>query len=446
MPVVVPFSSPISASTTDATSFDERIRAIDDPRFGGVRIKIDYTLDLSAWSSPFRCTVYRKNADGTVHTVRGGDPYMNYAGKGWLYDQEAPLGQTVSYYVVPVLANNTTGQQSASATIKTTAPPGGFNAPDMWLINLEEPAASIQARSTSSLGGSYNGRNDKQVIMGSPYPAVTQDARNGLATAISVLTVGQEEFLAMQRLLRQGVIMRKSSLWERPDGYFTVDDASYAAQSANTGRGIYVWQLGLVEVARPNTYGQTVTNPTFTFAAAKAQTPLFADNLVLPFDAIQGGNMMDGYTSDGETGSAPGNGWNSYNGNTTINRVTTLPYRGTYSRRLTSGAAGIMGGNAVADYPVVPGRTYTFSAWMYSANGLLADLLIDWLDGAGQYVTSDSLSEWGRNVPLSPTAWTKVVMSLVPPPGAALASPSVLCTATGAGQLAYFDVVGLENI
>jgi hypothetical protein len=446
MPVVVPVASPVSSTTVDATSFDGRVRAIDDPKFGGVRIKLDYSLDLSSWSSPFRCTVYRENADGTVHTVRGGDPYLNYSGKGWLYDQEAPLGQAVSYYAVPVDSTGALAQQSASAAITTSAPTGGYMSPDMWLVNLEDPSASIQARGTSTLGGSYNGRNDKQTVLGSPYPVVTPDTRNGLGTSISVLTVGQAEFLAMQKLLNQTVIMRKSSLWERPDGYFTVDDVSYAAQSANTGRGVYLWQLGLIEVSRPNTYGQTVATPTFTFAASTAQAPLFSDLLPLPFDAIQGGNMMDAYTSEGESGSAPGNGWNSYNGNTTILRTTALPFRGAYSRRLTATAAGLIGATGIPQYRVTPGLTYTYSMWVNSATGLVTDLLVDWLDGAGNYLTTDSLSEWGRTVTLTPLTWTKVVLSVTPPPGTSLAICNVVVTATAAGQQAYFDAVSMENI
>lgn len=446
MPVVVPVASPVSSATVDATSFDGRIRAIDDPKFGGVRIKIDYSLDLSSWSSPFRCTVYRKNADNTVHTVRGGDPYLNYAGEGWLYDQEAPLGQAVSYYAVPVDATGALAQPSAQASIATSAPAGGYLAPDMWLVNLEDPGASIQARGTGTLSGSYNGRTDKQTALGSPYPVVTSDTRNGLGTSISVLTVGQQEFAAMQKLLNQTVIMRKSSLWERPDGYFTVDDVSYAAQSATTGRGVYLWQLGLIEVGRPNTYGQTVTNPTYTFAADSVQSALFSDVLPVPFDAIQGGNMMDAYTSEGESGSAPGNGWNAYNGNTTLLRTTALPFRGLYSRRLTATAAGLMGATGIPQFRVSLGRTYTYSMWVNSVTGLMTDLLIDWLDGAGGYLSTDSLSEWGRSVALTPGAWTRVALSVTPPPGAAIAICNVVITATAAAQVAYFDSVSMENI
>jgi hypothetical protein len=446
MPVVVPASSPIATSITDATSFDGRIRVIDDPAYGGVRIKIDYSTELGVWAAPFQCTVYRRNADGSIHTVRGGDPYLNYAGKGWLYDQEAPLGQDVSYYAVPVKVDGSLGQPSAAAAIRTAAPAGGFNAPDMWLVNLENPAASVQARGTSTLGGSYNGRSDKQVILGSPYPVVTPDTRNGLSTSISLITVGPQEFAAMQQLLTQSVIMRKSSLWERPDGYFTVDDASYAAQASGTGREVYAWQLGLIEVSRPSTYGQTVSVPRFSFGDSTEQYPLFTDVPAQPFDAVQGGNMMDDYTADGETTSLPGTGWNSFNSNTSILRVSTISFKGTYSRRLTSASSGLMGGLALPRYGVQQGRTYTFSAWMYSATGLVADLQLDWLDGAGGYLTGDSLSEWGRTVTLTPLTWTKVSLSVTPAPGASLAACTVLVNATAPGQVAYFDTVSLENI
>jgi hypothetical protein len=445
MPVVVPSGASTSVPTSDATSFDGRIRALDDPAYGGVRIRVDYSTDLSSWSSPFQCTVYRKNADGSVHTVRGGDPYLNYAGRGWLYDHEAPLGQQVSYYAVPVADDGSRGVQSAAASIISSAPTGGFNTPDMWLINLENPGASVQARGTSTLTGSYNGRSDKQTILGSPYPTVTPDARNGLGTQISVLTVGEDEFTAMQTLLKQSIIMRKSSLWERPDGYFTVDDVSYAAQTAGTGRGVYVWQLGLTEVGRPNTYGQVVATPSYTFASERIQHPLFSDVPQLPFDAVQGGNMLAEYTSEGDTPFVAGTSWTAANVNTTLSLTTERAFRGTHSRKMVSTTTGKMGAYAQV-YPVALGDTCTLTAWVYSPVGLIADLQLDWKDGGGTNLASDSLSEWGQTVELTPNTWNKVVLTATPIPGAALVTPLVFVTATAAGQFAYFDTVTLEKV
>jgi hypothetical protein len=442
MPVVVPTGSPVSSSTTDSTSFDGRIRVIDDPAFGGVRIKIDYSLDLNLWSSPFQCTVYRKHEDGSVYTVRGGDPYLNYAGKGWLYDQEAPLGQPVSYYAVPIDADGSTGVQSAVASILTGTPAGGFNSPDMWLVNLADPSASVRARGLNTLAGNYNGRSDKQTVLGSPFPTVTPDTRNGLSTQITVLTVGQQEFVAMQKLLKQSIIMRKSSLWERPDGYFTVDDASYAAQTAGTGRGAYAWQMGLTEVNRPNTYGQTVASPSFTFASYRDQFPLFSDAPMLPFDAIQGGNVMDPNTSSLETDDSQ---WVA-NTNTTKTWSAEQAKQGTHSLKMVATTVGVFGAFTGPRFPVNPDAVYTFTAWLYSPNGLVADLQLDWKDGAGGYLASDSLGEWGRTVALTPNIWTKVALSVKPVPGAALVTPLVRLTATAGGQVGYADSMSLENI
>jgi hypothetical protein len=446
MPVVVPSAAPVTGATTDATSFDGRIRAIDDPAFGGVRIKLDYSVDLTSWSNPFQCTVYRQHKDGSVYTVRGGDPYLNYAAKGWLYDAEAPLGQPVSYYAVPIAADRTTGVQSASASIVTSAPAGGYQHPDMWLVNLEDPSSSVQARGTSTLSGNYNGRNDKQTILGSPYPAVTPDARSGLGTSVSVLTAGPTEFAAMQTLLKQNVIMRKSSLWERPDGYFTVDDVSYTAQASGTGRGLYVWQLGMVEVGRPNTYGQTVSSPAFTFAKALQQAPVFSAVQPMPFDAVQGGNLMDPGTSDGEISSPQPSGWKAFNGNSTVALVGTFAFRGTRSRQVTAGVSGPFGAESIPQFAVTPGKPYTLSVWMYSDNGLTADLQFRWLTGAGGFIASDSLSEWGLQVPLTPGTWTKVSLTATPPAGTALTAVDALATATAPGQFIYMDVAALENI
>jgi hypothetical protein len=445
MPVVVPVSTSAPQSLTDATSFDGRVRAVDDPLYGGVRLRVDYAADRALWASPFRCTVYRKDPDGSLHTVRGGDPYLNYAGKGWLYDHEAPLGKPVSYYAVPVAPDGTAGVQSAAASIITSAPAGGMKAPDMWLVNLENPSASVRARGTSTLSGSYNGRSDKQTVLGSPFPAVTPDARSGLSTSIAVLTIGEAEFTAMHELLQQSIVMRKSSLWERPDGYFTVDDVSYAAQSGSTGRGIYVWTLGLTEVARPSTYGQTVAMPMYTFEDYETQYPFFSDVPPIPFSALQGGNMIDEYTSGADNGFSAAFGWSEYNGNTTVLRQQEQAFQGVWSWKLTATAAGQMGAYTLPIYEVDLGRTYTVTAWVFSSLGLFADLQLDWKDGGGNYLASDSLAEWGQTVQLTPGAWTRVQLAAVPVPGAALVTPIVRVTATAAGQTAYYDAVTLEG-
>lgn len=447
MPVVVPASNPVSPDTRDATSFDGRIRAIDNPAYGGVRLKIDYSIDISSWSTPFQCTVYRKNQDGTVYTVRGGDPYLNYAAKGWLYDSEAPLGQSVSYYVIPVSSDGTANVQSASASIVTTAPAGTFKDPDMWLVNLEDPSTSIQVRSTGSLGGSYNGRNDKQAVLGNAFPVVTPDTRTGLVTTLATLTVGEDEFTAMQALLKQNIVMRKSSTWERPDGYFVVDDVSYASQAAHIGPGIYSWQLNLVETSRPNTFGQTVMSPVYTLGNYQKQYPLFSDvPSKLPFDAVQGGNLLDGYTSDAETGGDGLNGWDNLGSNTTIVRTSNQSFTGTYSRKIAAISAGTFGAITSLFYPVITTTTHTFTVWLYSANGLTVDLGVDWANGAGTVVASDALSEWGQTLTLTPNIWTRATLKSVPASGSSQVKPWLRLTASASNQFAYFDTVTLENV
>lgn len=442
MPVVLPAVTN-AGFATDATSVDGRIRAKDDPQYGGVRIKIDYGAELAAWQSPFVCTVYRVNADGTVWTVRGGDPYLNYGGVGWLYDQEAPLGQVVSYYAVPLLTGGAPGAASASASILTAVPTGGYDDPDMWLVNLEDPGASVQARATTSLAGTYTGRNDKQVILGSAYPAVTPDTRNGLTTTVSVLTSGSAEFTAMQTLIQQSVILRKSSLWERPDGYFTVDDVSYTAQSAATGRGLYVWQMNLTEVNRPSTAGQTVVVPGYSYNAYKTQYPLYRDVLSETYGAVQGGNLFDTDTATFENGIAK---WAALNGNSTISSVSGTAYKGTHSMKITAGAAGNIGAFPTTLYPASRGTVYTFGVWLLSPSGLVVDLDFEWKDGAGNWVHSDDMAEWGLTVQLVPNTWTFASLSVTPSSGVSQFTPLIQVAATAGGQFIHADAASVVTV
>lgn len=247
----------------------------------------------------------------------------------------------------------------------------------------------------------------------------------------------------MQKLLKQSVLMRKSSSWERPDGYFTVDDVAYAAQAARIGVGIYTWQLGLIEVARPTTYGQTATNPVFNFGAYAQQYPLFSDvPSTMPFDSVQGGNLLDANTSDLETDASQ---WLAAT-NSTIAWSATQAITGTHSLQMTATAPGEFGAFTMPTFRVTPGTKYTFTAWVYSATSLPLSLQLDWKDGAGTYLDNDSLAEWGLQVALTPNVWTKATITATPLAGAALVTPVIHAVATTGGQIMYADAMRLENI
>lgn len=435
MPVVVPSGAGVITAPTDSTSVDEAIRAVDDPAYGGVRVLVDYTQDRSRYTTPFRCTVYRQTPDGTVSPVRGGDPWVSYAARGWLYDQEAPLGAVVQYYAVPTLSDGTQGARSSGAVIQTTAPKGGYQDPGVWLVSLETPADSMQVRTQASLGGSYAARVDKQIVLGSPYPAVTTDTRNALSTTMTVLTAGQDEYTRLLNLINQNVLFRKSIDWERPDGYFIVEDATAQALS-RLGNGYYGWSLTLTQVSMPTTYGQTPEIPGRSFADRLSRYPLFSDSHVSSF----GGNLLNENTSGLETDTS---GWTA-RANTTTAWTTAQAYRGTHSMQMTAGASGSFGAATATAYPVTPGVPYLFTAHLYATLPLTASLQFDWADVTRTYLSSDSLSGQGEAVSLVQNNWLRVQLRATAPANAAYVTPLFDVTATAAGQVAYADYTRVE--
>lgn len=428
MPITAPVVVFPDSTPTDATSPDGHIRAVVDDQYGGVLLIVDYTLSdvklNQPLSSPFACTLYRQLPDGTVDTVRGGNPYKNYGAMGRLYDQEVPLDTLVTYWAVPTLADGTQGPPCAGVQVQTSAP-----YPGMWLTSPYDLSLALNCGAQDGRKGTYASRNDDQIVLGSPYPATTLQTRAALTTTMTFFTNTEAQFKAAKKLFDLNVIQRRSLYWERPDGWFTVGDVG-VEPATGIMTGWMLWTIPLVERERPSTTGQFVSIPGDTFKDRLAEYPTFASVISRQFS----GNLISENDSEFETSVA----WTAVPSNTTVSQDAANFRRGAHSMKLVATAAGAVGSISPKNYPVTPGGVYEFTAWAFSAQGgRNVQFEIDWKDSANNYLGFVQSTP----VQLGTLSWTKIKFLATVPAGANFATLLSEGTALHAADSFNFDVL-----
>lgn len=429
MPIVATPTAFPPSDPTDSTSPDGHIRAVVDPLYGGVKLLVDYTLYdptlPQPLANPFACTLYRETPDGEITTVRGGNPYANYAGKGRLYDQEGPLDTLTTYWAVPMLADGTDGPPCAGVQVRTSSP-----YPGMWLVSPTQPGSSILSYSSSSRDGTYAGNSDLQKVLDSPYPAVTLEVGSSLTQTMTLYTFTQAQAVAAKALFDQRIFFRKATSWEQPDGWFVIQDVQRAAAVSVKGQGCLMWTLSLTEIERPATDGQFVSIPGATFRDRLAQYAKFSNVITRQFS----GNLL----LEAESGFETGVTWSAANGNTTVSQDLANFRDGIASMKLVATAAGSVGSIPPYNVPVIPGQQYEFTAWCFTPNGgRTVNFEVDWKDAANTYLGFVASTP----LPLASLQWTKVKFSCTVPTGAYDATLLVLGSATHAADSFNFDVV-----
>lgn len=398
-----------------------------DDQYGGVLLLVDYSLSDPALaqplSSPFACTLYRSTPDGTVARVRGGDPYVNYGKQGFLYDQEGPLNTLTTYWAVPRLQDGTDGPPCGGVQVQTSDP-----RPDMWLTTPDRPNAAVNVPASDSRKVTLPGRSDLQTVLGSANPSATLEVRGGPTTTMQFYTRSQAEFEAVLELIKQNIIFRKSTTWERTDGWFLIADAGYEP-ATGIYTGWFLWTLALTATDRPGTTGQFVSIPGHTLADRQNEFPFFnnviqrqfSGNLLLEEDSTF--NDLVQWTADA---------------NTTVSQDMAAFREGSASMKLVATAAGSVASLAPYNVPIKPGHVYEYNTWAYSPqSGRTVNFEVDWKDSAGAYI-SDAESD---PLALAATQWTKVRFRAVAPMGATQATLLLVGTATASADSFNFDVV-----
>lgn len=167
----------------------------------------------------------------------------------------------------------------------------------------------------------------------------------------------------------------------------------------------------------------------------------------VPFDIQAAGSVLtvtavssaaSNAINGNSTFEAGNTGWQGDGG--TLTNSTAQAHGGTRSARLAPD--GVTAVNriryTVADAPAVyPGVAYTFSVWVYSANGRSIDTFIQWLDSADAALTFDTPI---TTVVVPAATWTNIVCTDRAVAGAAKGRPHINQRSTPAvGDLLYVD-------
>jgi hypothetical protein len=147
-----------------------------------------------------------------------------------------------------------------------------------------------------------------------------------------------------------------------------------------------------------------------------------------------GANVLTLNESSFETDVAP---WTA-GGNTTITRDTTRALTGAASMRLRSTAAGYVGASINNLPAVIAGKTYRMTARFYTTvAATTSQMSIDWYTSGLSYISTAGTGD----LSITASAWTKLDLIGVAPPGAEYADLNFNPAATGATQDFYADGV-----
>jgi hypothetical protein len=189
------------------------------------------------------------------------------------------------------------------------------------------------------------------------------------------------------------------------------------------------------------------TDTTLTVDTTTPYAPWTTDPAQFPLDIVASGVVLEVTAITAESTNAinpnttfeAGNtGWEGDGG--TLTNSTAQAHGGTHSALLTPNGVSTINrvrvpvGDAITVYP---GIAYTFSVWVYSANGRSVDTFIQWLDDTSTPLTGDTPI---TTVAVPTATWTQIVCTDRAVAGATQARPHVNQRSTpAAGDLLYVD-------
>lgn len=194
---------------------------------------------------------------GAPVPVRSADPAWAIGGVGTAYDHEAPLGVAVIYTATPIYEDGTSGPQSSLA-VTVPAPQRGPG--DVWVKSLDTPGTSARVTVIQWPQLTWAARLDTAEIVGSAFPAASQDVYGAAASSITI-DAESTQIEAVEKLLTTpGVLLLQTRPdYHRPDQYVLVGDVQQQAISVPTESRTYT--ADLKQVGQPDTTGQPLRIP-----------------------------------------------------------------------------------------------------------------------------------------------------------------------------------------
>jgi hypothetical protein len=230
---------------------------------------VDYTAStpLAGAADVLQVLITRQDpgADAPV-PVRSADLAWALAGIGTAYDHEAPLGVGVVYTARPLYADGTWGPASSLAvTVPEPSQPA-----DVWIKSIDDPglSARVVVRSWPSL--TWGATIDSSPIEDSRYPATAQGAYTSSSSDIVIDADGGAIESLETLLTTPGVrLLQTGPGSHRPDQYVLFGDIEQAMDGLPRESRSYA--ASLIQVARPDTTGQPMRMPGWSYDALAAQ-------------------------------------------------------------------------------------------------------------------------------------------------------------------------------
>ncbi|MFI8853689.1 hypothetical protein ACIGW3_26335 [Streptomyces sp. NPDC053499] len=272
--MIVDPSAPQVTPPEHVTSPDGWLAASVDELWAGVVLTVDYTAGDTPLPNVDQVrTVYIRRQDpGATETVpvRGADYGWAIEGAGAAYDHEAPLGVAVVYTATVFYADGSQGP-SSSLSVTVPAPEPGEDR-DLWVKSLDEPGLSARVMIVDWGQVSSAARQDAVEVAGSPYRAVAFDV-HGAETVQVTVDVPPEQVDQVRQLLRSGVLLAQTRAgYYFADAFHVPADITGPTPTGKLGSSEgYQFAWTIEPLARPDTQGQTMRLPTWSWDKLAAQ-------------------------------------------------------------------------------------------------------------------------------------------------------------------------------
>ncbi|GGX98592.1 hypothetical protein [Streptomyces fructofermentans] len=269
MPMIVDPSAPEVTPPETVVSPDGWLTAAVDAPWAGVVLAVDYTAStpLAGAADVLKVLIRRQDPGAAAPApVRSADLAWAVEGIGTAYDHEAPLGVAVVYIARPQYADGTWGPESSlSLTLPEPALPA-----DVWIKSLDEPglSARVVVRSWPSLNWTANIETSQ--VSGNRYPAAGQDTYTASSSDIVIDADGSDIERIKELLTTPGVrLIQTRADTHRPDMFVLFGDVQQSMDSKPAESRAYA--AAVLEVARPDTAGQPMRMPGWSYDALAEQ-------------------------------------------------------------------------------------------------------------------------------------------------------------------------------
>ena len=225
------------------------------------------------WPGVTSATISRINADLSTVVLRDADPIATPGGVATVFDNEAPLDQTLIY-----LANDVaTNAPRTSDPVVVPSDPSWVGSM-MWLTHPTSPALSMLIAVTGIGAQTRSGRNGILQILGSPLPVAISDVRVLTGGSLTALTTTTADAAALRALLADGspLLMRPPGAWATPPWQYVIFGDVTETNASGVGPAADItWTMPYTVVAPPA--GQSAGSVGATWADAIAAYPTWSD-------------------------------------------------------------------------------------------------------------------------------------------------------------------------